>query len=163
MTNPSRRSLSFNDLDDAVREVESLQASGYDCAGNWNLAQTCGHLAEWMRFPLDGFPRSPFPVRVGLWVMGVMFARRKLRKTLAANSMRAGGPTLRETIPPPDEDEAEAVERLRETVQRFKSHRGPFQSSPLFGDLDRETAMRLQILHCAHHLSFLVPRKTNAG
>ncbi|MGC1273723.1 MAG: DUF1569 domain-containing protein [Planctomycetaceae bacterium] len=159
MTMPTRRPLQFHDLDDAVRDAESLLASGYDRAGNWDLAQTCGHLAEWMRFPLEGFPRGPLPVRMILWFVGITFARRKLRKTLASNAMPAGGPTLRETVPPPGGDEAAAVGRLRQTVERFKAYDGPLHPSPLFGDLDRETASRMQLLHCAHHLGFLVPRR----
>jgi hypothetical protein len=160
MTKPARRSLQLDNLNDAVREAESLLANGYDKAGNWDLAQTCGHLAEWMRFPLDGFPRGPLPIRVMLWVIGVTFARRKLQQTLSSNSMPAGGPTLQETVPPAGGDEAAAVDHLRETVARFQTHAGPLHPSPLFGDLDRETATRMQLLHCAHHLGFLVPRTT---
>lgn len=153
-----RRSLQFRNLDDAVREAESLLASGYDRAGNWDLAQTCGHLAEWMRFPIEGFPRSPLPVRVILWFLGITFARRKLRTTLETNAMPAGGPTLRETVPPAGGNDAAIVDRLRQMVERFKAYEGPLHPSPLFGDLDRETATRMQVLHCAHHLGFLVPR-----
>lgn len=158
MERPTRRSLHFNGLDDVVREVESLRASGYDRAGNWDLAQTCSHLAEWMRFPLDGFPRPPAPVRAMLWVMKNTFGRRQLRKVLATSSMPAGGPTMPETVATAGGDETVAAERLRQTVARFKAHTGPLHASPLFGELDRETATRLQLVHCAHHLSFLVPR-----
>lgn len=163
MPQPSRRLLRFNHLDDAVREAEALLSTGYDRAGNWDLAQTCGHLAEWMRFPIEGFPRAPLPVRAILWIVGITFARRKLRKTLDANEMPAGGPTFRETIPPPGGNDADAVERLRQMVERFKNHDGPLHPSPLFGDLDRETATRMQRLHCAHHLGFLVPRSRDEG
>ena len=50
-TKPERRELYFSDLDEVVRDAEHLLAKGYDRAGNWNLAQVCTHLAEWMRFP----------------------------------------------------------------------------------------------------------------
>lgn len=162
MTKPARRSLQFDDLDEAVREAESLRTSGYDRAGNWDLAQTCGHLAEWMRFPIEGFPRGPLPVRMILWFVGVAFARRKLRKTIDTGEMPAGGPTLQETVLPPGGDEAAAVEQLRQTVQRFKAHDGLLHPSPLFGNVDRETATKMQLVHCAHHLGFLVPRTTGA-
>lgn len=52
---PQRRELKFLDFDNVIRDVEQLQARGYSRAGNWNLAQVCGHLADWMSYPLDGF------------------------------------------------------------------------------------------------------------
>ena len=155
---PVRRALAFDTLDEALLDAERLLAAGYERAGNWSLAQVCGHLNEWMRFPLDGFPQSPAPVRMMLWFMKITAGRQMLRRTLATNSMPAGGPTLRETIPPPEGDDAAAVDQLRQTVERFKSHAGPIHPSPLFGELDRDTAMRLQLVHCAHHLSFLIPK-----
>ncbi len=57
--NRDRRQLRFNDLDEVVRDAETLLAKGYQKAGNWDLAQCCKHLAEWMRFPVEGFPKAP--------------------------------------------------------------------------------------------------------
>ena len=59
----ARRPLKFDSLDAVVRDAENLLASGYDRAGNWDLAQVCGHLAEWLRFPMDGFPKVPLLIR----------------------------------------------------------------------------------------------------
>ncbi|HEX6983723.1 MAG TPA: DUF1569 domain-containing protein, partial [Planctomycetaceae bacterium] len=66
---PPRRTLVFHDLDDAVRDAESLLAGGYDRAGNWDLAQTCGHLVEWMSYPIDGYPRPPALLRPVFWAV----------------------------------------------------------------------------------------------
>ena len=63
-----------------------------------------------------------------------------------------------ETIPAPGGDEAAAVERLRQALARLQAHEGMFKPSPLCGPLDRETWLRLHLLHCSHHLSFLIPR-----
>ncbi len=153
----SRRELRFETLDDAVRDAEHLLAVGYDKAGNWDLGQCCGHITEWMRFPMDGFPRPPFVLR------GVMFLLRNtigpgmLRKILADRSMPAGGATLKGTIPPPGDD-ARAVEKLRETVGRANAYTGDLKPSPLFGKMTRETWIGLNLIHTAHHLSFLVPK-----
>lgn len=157
MGKPSRRTLRFDDLDDVVHEVESLRASGYDRAGNWDLAQTCAHLADWMRFPLDGFPRPPAPIRAVLWALRQTVGQKKLRQYLDTAAMPAGKPSMPETVAAAGGDETAAVERLRQTVARFKSHAGPLHPSPLFGPLDKETATRLQLVHCAHHLGFLIP------
>jgi hypothetical protein len=153
------RSLDFGDLGAVVRDAELLAAAGYDKVGNWDLAQVCGHLTEWMRFPLDGFPRPGLPVRLMLWALRHTTGRRMLRRTLARGSMPGGSPTLPQTVPPPGGDEAAAVEQLRRVVTRFRSHAGRFHASPLFGEMDRETWTRLQLIHCAHHLSFLIPKR----
>jgi hypothetical protein len=154
----TRRPLEFHDLDEVVRDAEALHAGGYRRAGQWNLAQVCGHLAYWLRFPMDGFPKAPPPIRALLWVLRHTIGRRALRRLLEGHPMPDGRPTMPETIPTPGRDEAAAVDRLRAVVARFKAHDGPLYPSPLFGPLDKPTATHLQLIHCAHHLSFLVPK-----
>jgi hypothetical protein len=51
----------------------------------------------------------------------------------------------------------EAVDRLAATYERFRNHRGPWHPSPMFGPMDGATHLKLQLVHAAHHLSFLVP------
>jgi hypothetical protein len=154
----ARRTLELSDLDDVVREAESLLASGYDKAGNWDLGQVCGHVADWMSYPLDGFATPPLPIRMMLGAMRLTLGKRMLRKILETRSMTSNNPTMRETIPAPGGDEAAAVARLREVAQRLRDHQGPLHPSPLFGKLDHETLVKLNTIHAAHHLSFLVPR-----
>ena len=153
---PARRSLDFRDFDAILRDLDALE-QGYDRAGSWNLAQVCGHLAQWMRFPMDGFPRPPLPIRAILWVMRNTVGKRMLRNILTKRAMPAGRPTLRETVPATSGEEKAAVEELRQTIARFRAHTGPIHTSPGFGDMDRETCTQLQLIHCGHHLSFLVP------
>lgn len=160
---PLRRNLSFSDLDAVIRDAESLRAGGYERVGNWDLAQTCRHLADWMRYPVDGFPRAPLPVRLMLWAIRHTIGRRELRRLLESGAMTSGRPTLRDTIPAPGGDEKEAVEKLREAVTRLQGHGGQRYSSPIFGEIDRETLISLQLIHCAHHLSFLTPREPQSS
>jgi hypothetical protein len=153
----ARRALEFRDLDEVVRDVEALRAGGYDKAGSWDLAQVCGHLADWLSFPLDGFPTPPLPIRLMLWTMRNTIGPRILREVLETKRMPDNRPTLRETVPPLGGDEAAAVERLRQVAARFRNHRGPIHPSPVFGAMDHETVTQLQLVHCAHHLGFLNP------
>ena len=80
-----------------------------------------------------------------------------LRQTLA-RGFSAGRPTMPQTVPATDAatDEA-AAKALQQTIERFKNHDGPIRHSPLFGELDRDTTLKIQLRHCEHHLSFLVP------
>ena len=58
----TRRTLTFDTLDAAVRDAEYLLAAGYDRAGNWDLAQCLDHLAAWLTYPVSGFPKAPLPI-----------------------------------------------------------------------------------------------------
>jgi hypothetical protein len=158
MTAPSRRDLRFQDLDEVVRDAETLHAGVDTRAGQWNLAQACGHLARWLRYPVEGYPPAPLLMRLMLAVLRYTVAPGMIRRMLATGAMDAGRPTFRDTVPPAGGDEAAAVDGLRRAVALFRDHPGPYAPSPLFGTLDRDTAARLQLIHCAHHLSFLVPR-----
>jgi hypothetical protein len=157
-TVPARRQLDFHDFDAVIRDVESLAAVGYERCGRWELAQVCRHLAEWLRFPLDGYPKPPAPIRLMLWTLRKTIGKRELRKILESRQMPGGGPTLPETVPSSGGNEAEAVEDLRRIIARFRAHDGPFYPSPLFGQLGAEDCTQLQLIHCAHHLSHLVPK-----
>jgi hypothetical protein len=152
-----RRRLRFRDLDEAVRDAEALHAGGYRRLGRWDLSQACGHLADWMTYPVEGAPPASLPMRALMFVMRNTIAPRMLRKTLAAGEMPAGAPTFPASVPAPGGDEAAAVDRLRRAVERFQAHQGEYHPSPLFGAVSRDEANRMQLLHCAHHLGFLIP------
>jgi hypothetical protein len=159
MSTAVRRSpLVFNDLDEVVRDAEALLASGYEKAGNWDLAQVAGHLAEWMRFPVEGFPQAPAPIRAVFWVLRKTVGRKKLLGYLKDRSFPAGKPTMPDTVPPPGGDPRAAVEKLRQSAERLKAYTGPIVPSPLFGHMTKDEAVGMQLVHAAHHLSFLVPK-----
>lgn len=153
-----RRTLRFDALADAVRDAENLLATGYDKTGRWTLGQVCGHLANWLSYPLDGFPKVPLLLRPVLWLMKVTVGKRKLKTYLADQSFPTGAPTVPQSVPPATAEDADGVAKLKAAVERFTTHTGPVKPSPLFGAMTKETAGHLQRVHCAHHLSFLVPK-----
>lgn len=83
----ARRTLSFASLDEAVRDAEMLLAKGYDKAGQWSLGQCCGHLANWLSYPMDGFPKAPPPIRLMLWLARHSIGPGKLKQYLATGDM----------------------------------------------------------------------------
>jgi len=139
-----------------VRDAEALLTKGYDRAGNWDLAQVCGHVANWMTYPVEGFPKSPAPIRAMLWLLKKTVGRAKFEKYLA-EGMPAGKPTMPESVPTAGGDHAAAVAKLKQAVEKFKAADGVYPS-PLFGPMTKDEATRLQLVHAAHHLSFLVPK-----
>lgn len=155
---PERRKPTFATLDDAVRDAEALLATGYDKAGNWDLAQVCLHLAEWLRFPVEGFPKMPLLLRPVGWLVRTLIGK-AMRTKVLANGFSAGGQTMPQTVFPPGGDAAVAVAKLKAAVEQLKAHAGPIHPSPLFGAMTKDEAVQLQLKHCEHHLSFLIPRE----
>jgi hypothetical protein len=153
-----RRALTFAALDEIVEDAERLRDHGCDAVGRWDLAQACDHLAEWMRFPLDGFPPAPLPIRGILWVMRHTVAKGFLRRAMSGSGMPTGGATDPRTVFPAGNDPVAAVAKLTQTVERLKASHGPFHPSPLFGSLDKEALVKLNLAHASLHLSFLIPR-----
>jgi hypothetical protein len=154
----ARRQLRFDSLDDAVRDAEHLLAVGYDRAGNWSLAQCCGHLANWFRYQTDGFPRAPLAMRPVFWLIRNTVGPAMAKRMLAGGKMRDGMPTIPQSVVPPGGDDAAAVAEFREVVRRWQEHPGPLHPSPLFGGNDKDNWRKGHLIHCAHHLSFLIPR-----
>ncbi len=153
-----RRQVKFDDLDQVIEELNRLQSVGYTPTGNWNLSQVCGHCHDWMRYSLDGYPKAPPPMRLILWLMKVTVGRRQF-ETVVNKGFKAKLPTLPETVPQADAaSDAAAVEQLTKTINRLKESKGPIVPSPLYGPLTYDEAVKLQLAHCAHHLSFLNPK-----
>ena len=154
----SRRTLRFATLHDAVADAEMLLAKGYDKTGQWNLGQCCGHLVNWLGYAMDGFPKAPPPIRLMLWMARHSVGPGMLKKVLASGEMGTGKPTMPASVPKPDADDREGVAKYRAMVERANRFAGTPLPSPLFGPMDRDTWVKLNCVHAAHHLSFLVPR-----
>lgn len=153
-----RRELNFDSLDDVVRDAEHLLAVGYDKVGNWDLAQCCGHLSEWFRYQMDGFPKAPLLLRPVFWLFRNTIGPALGRKAFKAGTMRPGLPTVPQSVMPGGEDAAKAVATLGNTIDRWKAYTGRLHPSPLFGSMTKDEWMKGQLIHCAHHLSFLIPK-----
>lgn len=153
-------SLTFTDWDEVEHDLQLL-LHGYEQHGNWNLAQMSLHLNDWMSFPMDGFPRTSWPMRLLAALIRGTVGKKLLQKTLV-QGFAPGTPTLPVTVHSGSEaEDAAAVERLRQTIVRFRQFTGEIHPSPLFGKMDYPTAEQLQLVHFAHHLRFLNPIPEN--
>ncbi len=152
------RKLTFSDLDQVMPEVDRLVRDGYRQLGQWDLAQCCEHLKLWMQYPIDGYPPTPWPMRMMIALMRWTLGRRWLSQILTSRTMRAGGPTLPVSVPQAGQlDVASAVEELRGIIERVKGRPRERYQSPIFGELTHEQFVQLHCVHAAHHLGFLVP------
>jgi hypothetical protein len=154
----TREKLRFENFDQVIDRLELLKSSGYTQLGKWTLAQNCEHLRDWLVFLMDGYPKPKFPGNIVMAILRRTVGSGMLRKTLQTESMPDNTPTLKQTVHKGNQfDDASSVERLKDTLLRFKSFKGTYHPSPLFGQLDGPSGMKLQLVHCAHHLSFLKP------
>jgi hypothetical protein len=154
----NRRSLTFLTLDDAVRDADTLLVRGYDRVGQWDLGQVCRHLALWLSYPVEGFPKAPLLLKPFFWAFRKTLAPGVFRKALASGTMKAGLTTIPQSVPKPGDDTVLAVAAFRNAVARWTNHTGPVHPSPLFGSVSREHWTQAHLIHSAHHLSFLLPK-----
>jgi hypothetical protein len=152
--------LDFRNLDDAVAYARHCLDQGYEQTGQWDLAQTCRHLTDWMRAGLDHAPPIPLVMRLVLGVLSRTIAPGMLRKILTERKMQSGLGTIKTTVHPPEPDAAAAVEEFAQTAARLSVHAGPWQWSPLFRTPNREQSIDLHLIHIMHHLGRLKPRET---
>jgi hypothetical protein len=158
----SLRTLTFTNWDEVQRDLEQL-LRGYEQHGNWNLAQTALHLNDWMTYPLDGYPKPSWFWACVFTCLRTIAGKRILKQTLE-EGFKLGTPTLPATVHSATEAaDAEAVEKLRKTIDRFRHFQGELHASPLYGALDYPTGEQLQLRHFAHHLRFLKPTAENAA
>lgn len=154
---PEARKLSFDSLDSAIQDAEQLLSSGYETVGNWNLVQVCGHLENWLSYPMNGFPKMDLPADATSDPEAAEAGKVTLNNILS-NGFPNGVPTLPDTIPLADSvSEKAALGRLREVVEQFNEFEGDIVASPFFGVMDKATTLSLQLRHFAHHLGFLIP------
>ena len=147
-----REELELRSWDEVLNRLQSLQAGEYQQLGNWDLSQCCGHLNQWLSFPMDGFPdtgSSTKPTETEI------AAGKEQLKAIIQDGFQPGIPTLPATVPEPDSQTSlAAVTELTETIKRFQDHSAPIHDSPFFGEMSKEEVAQLQFRHFAHHLSY---------
>jgi hypothetical protein len=151
--NPTRRPLNFSDEAAAMMEAERLLAAGYDRCGTWSLGQVCEHVAKFIDCSLDGFPMR------GPWLMRKVVGPAVLPLMLKRGTMPAGFRAPKEFLPADGLDDQAGVRKLRASFERFTSHRGELQPSPMLGRMTPGQWKRLHLIHAAHHLGFLTALK----
>lgn len=143
-----RRQLNFNSEDEVIAEVDRLRR-GAAQAGAWSLAQMCAHLDKSVQFRMQPGPFPPnTPEQDG---------RQEQFRGIMASGRLPDGISAPDTMMPPPDCGDEAIDAFIATLTKFKSFPGPIAPHRLFGQLSDPDARRLNLIHCAHHLSYLTP------
>ena len=123
---------------------------GHSTVGKWDLAQICKHLTIGLTGAVDGFD-----LKVSWFAR--LVAPIFLRWFLKRRAMPEGLKATEAVLPKPGLNLRAEVEALRAALRLFRAHTGPFPDNPLFGRMSRDTVEQFQCIHCAHHLSFVLP------
>ena len=149
---PERRALTYASLDAVMPDVDRLLL-GYGKAGQWTLGQISNHLSKALTLTVEGAP-----VKVS-WlkrmVLGPLAKWHVFRTGTMPSGIKIPSPKL---VPPAEADDRAEVEALRAAIRMFLGEAGPLVPHPLFGPMSVDEWRRFHCIHCAHHLSFLVPR-----
>jgi hypothetical protein len=54
-----------------------------------------------------------------------------------------------------------AIDDFLQLLQKLKEFKGEFAPHPRLGHVGHDDFIRLHLIHCAHHLSFLWPTKSH--
>lgn len=148
---PGRRALAFASLDEVMPDVDHLLHAGCTTVGNWSLGQICWHLAVSLRRVVDLPADTPIDPALRL--------PDEARQTVFASGMIREGLSAPDPVLPPEGLDAETeAEGLRAAIAHYQASPGPVCPHRFFGPLSRDQWDRLQAIHCAHHLSFAVPK-----
>ncbi len=146
-----REGLRYNTITDAINDIHNLRERGYRQAGNWTLEQNCWHLDVVTKTRLKPGPFPPNTPEQD--AKKDMFAQ-----VLATGQLPPGLESPDEFVPPSDAD-ATAVTAFLETLEKVKTHVGPFAPHRRFGHMSDDDSRKQILIHTAHHLSHLVPNE----
>ena len=150
-----RRPLRFDTFErmwaDVERIVASERAGTLRRTGNWSVGQNFGHLAAFIDFAYDGYPKRP-PLLIRLVIKPMK--RKFLHGSLPAGVKIPGAEGGTWGIEPLSLDEG--LRRLRAAWDRLRAS-PPTKPNPIFGPLTHDEWQQLHLRHAELHLSFLHP------
>lgn len=143
-----RRGLSYENEEAVINDIQRLR-SGYAKAGNWTLAQVCDHLDRGTKARMAPGPHEPTTPEQA--------ARKSMVEQILATGELPDGIQAPDFMQPPADCGDEAIDRLIARLREFARFTGPIAPHRLFGHLPEQQIRRLNLIHCARHLSFLTP------
>jgi hypothetical protein len=149
------RTLKFNSPDEVLADVDRLvaaeKAGTLRSTGKWTLGQNLGHLAAWMDFPFDGYPKSlkaPWLVRAVLKLRKKKYLYGRLPRGVRIPGQKDG--TVGTEVLTTDEGAA----RYRRSWERLRKSPPPIPN-PVFGPMTHEEWIALHCRHAELHLGYL--------
>lgn len=150
-----RRKLRFENLDQLLGELDRIQqaheSDRIKLQGNWSLGQILSHLAAWIEYGYVGYPMKPPPFFIR-WILKLMV--RKYLNSGMPSGVKIPG-TKEGTFGQDDVPVEQAMQRLRENIERLKSREPASFDSPAFGPMSHDDRITLNLRHAELHLGFV--------
>ncbi|MEL6795510.1 MAG: DUF1569 domain-containing protein [Planctomycetota bacterium] len=150
-----RRELIVDSLADLDAELDNVRAAHHAgtlrVSGNWTPGQNLGHLAKWMGWYLDD--AFPFTAPGFITFFGTLF-----RKQIISKPFKPGlrfKPKTGDLGGDPEYSFEEGWDKLQAQLDRVRAGESLACDTPLVGRVTHDEGMRIQLNHCALHLSFL--------
>jgi len=144
------RQLQLPSLAAAEQELVRLASARERVSGEpWSWGQTLVHLAQSIDYSMAGFPQPNswlFQHTAGPAAFAFFSWRGRMSHDLTAPI--PGAPAIDPQVPV-----AEALDRLRQTIGRFRAWPGPLQPHFAYGALDKAAYERAHAMHLANHFS----------
>ncbi len=154
MSEPERRDLKFESIDEVIAEVDRLASGEVRTTGKHSFGKILNHLALSQDVATGRATAPPPPVFMRL-MMPLM-----RRMIINAKPLKPGIklPAKGEAFFWPDQefDVPSTLTHFKESAEHFKNN-GPLEVHPFFGKLTREENEQLTCRHAALHLSFVHP------
>ena len=143
-----REELSYANEDGVIADVQRLRR-GYAQAGAWSLPQMCTHLDKAVQFRMQPGPFAPDTSEQ-------LKNKERVPAILATGKLPEGIQAPESMLPPADCGE-QSIDAFLATIEKYKRFPGPTAPHRIFGALAEPDARKLNLIHCAHHLSYLTP------
>ena len=152
MSKPARPDLRFRSVDDLSADIERLRANGYDASGAWDLPMIVNHLRRILEASTQQTIKRANPLTRALARQAMNFMTRRDRY------IGIKVPALKAIRPTRDANLDEDIPRVLAAARQIADKADTPIDTPLFGIVRGDEFFHLQMLHAAHHLSFLQPR-----
>jgi hypothetical protein len=140
-------------LDEARAELSRLEQGPVETTGNWSYYQILTHCAKGSESSMTSFPS------LGPWLLRRFIGPFALKKVFQQGFIPPGAGVKKGVKAERVEgDEKTALAKLRQVLDNFEKHDGPWAEHPFFGKMDKKKWTILTALHLANHLGWAKPK-----
>jgi len=143
--------MNFQSMEEIDLFLSSLKNNKVTTTGKWTLSQILCHIGDSIEFFLsqkEGALQVPVLIQntIGKLLLNKFFLLGKMDEGLP-NPIKKGEPS--------DGNPTEELERVISLTNKFREHTGNFNKHPVFGTLSKKEIIKLHLLHCSNHLSYI--------
>jgi hypothetical protein len=150
------RTLRFQSIDEVLAEIDRIvaaeKAGKLRHTGNWTAGQIFNHLATWMNYSYEGFPKQAHPpwfVRLILKMKAKKYLRDGMPRAVKIPGIKEG------TLATEPTSTQEGTAKLKAALHRLKNREPVKFDSPAFGRMSDETREQFQLRHAEGHFGYL--------